>query len=106
MLASSSIINNEEWFFDTCATHHRSQTATSLDDIQSYKGSDEVTIGNAPVPPSPDPCVSTLALLPISSSLSTLPSYPLTSSSLPATWSPTSTQPAPDLIQVPSDGNL
>ncbi|KAL6338348.1 hypothetical protein AAG906_018718 [Vitis piasezkii] len=59
----------------------------------------------APVPPSPDPCVSTLALLPISSSLSTLPSYPLTSSSLPATLSPTSTQPAPDLIQVPSDGN-
>ena len=202
MLASSSIINNEEWFFDTCATHHRSQTATSLDDIQSYKGSDEVTIGNGKQIPilhigtkiftSPlktfqlkrdlhaphlatnlvsvsqfctdnktlntnfatnpfnafllatataikDTCVliptqagSTLLamlysmspsfpfnqhrfplllilvfllLLFFPSPLLSLPSYPLTSSSLPATLSPTSTQPAPDPIQVPSDGN-
>ena len=46
MIASSINIKSKEWFFDTRATHHLSQTTTSLDNIQSYNGNDKVTIGN------------------------------------------------------------
>ena len=45
MIASSANINNDEWFFDTGATHHLSQT-TSLDHLQSYNGNDKVIIRN------------------------------------------------------------
>lgn len=46
MIASSINIKSKEWFFDTRATHHLSQTTTSLDNKQSYNGNDKVTIGN------------------------------------------------------------
>ena len=45
MIASPTNINSKEWFFDTSATHHLSQT-TSLDNLQSYNGNDKVKIGN------------------------------------------------------------
>ena len=46
MIASSSTINNEKLFFDTSAMYHLSRTTTSLDNIQSYKDNDKVTIKN------------------------------------------------------------
>lgn len=46
MFASSTLENNEAWFFNTGATHHLNQDVNTLSDVQPYQGTDQVTIGN------------------------------------------------------------
>ena len=36
----------DDWFFDTRATHHLTNNSQSLEDVKPYLGSDQVTIGN------------------------------------------------------------